>query len=362
MSTSTIRLEDRLAKRGGAVELLRLPATAFGFAAGLRSRLYDRGWLPHEKLGVPVICVGNLTVGGTGKTPMVVWLARELLKRGRRPGLLSRGYGKAHEEKNDEAFEMERALPGVPHIQNPDRIAGGHALIEQGVDIIVMDDGFQHRRLVRDLDLVMVDATRPWGLPYLDEGGQAVCALIPRGFLRERPAALRRANAIILTRTDQSTEARFEALRRELESRAPGIPIVETVHSATGLRAIRGPALGLGELRGREVELFSGIGNPAAFEESVRALGAEVVEHRRFPDHHSYVVGDLIGLGEGRPVITTAKDISKCEALAPMDDLYVLEVELTVQSGVPLLEALLDSLSEGFAERQRHSIHAGLHG
>ena len=362
MSTPPLRLEDRLAKRGGAVELLRLPAAAFGLAAGLRSRLYDRGWLPHEKLGVPVICVGNLSVGGTGKTPMVVWLARELLKRGRRPGLLSRGYGKGHEEKNDEAFEMERALPGVPHIQNPDRVAGGHALLEQGVDIVVMDDGFQHRRLVRDLDLVMVDATRPWGLPYPDDEGEAVCALIPRGFLREAPAALRRANAIVLTRTDQSTDERVQMLRRELESRAPGVPIVDTVHSATGLRAIRGPALELEQLRGREVELFSGIGNPAGFEASTRALGAKVVEHRRFPDHHSYVSGDLIGLGEGRTVLTTAKDISKCEALAPMDELYVLEVELTIQRGEPVLEALLDSLAEGFAERQRNSIHAGLHG
>ena len=362
MSTSTKRVEDRLAERGGLAEVLRLPAAAFGLVAGLRSRLYDRGWLPHEKLDVPVISVGNLTVGGTGKTPMVVWLARQLVERGRRPGLLSRGYGRGNEDKNDEAFELERALPGVPHVQNPDRIAGGHALLAEGVDVIVMDDGFQHRRLVRDLELVIVDATRPWGLPYPEAGGQAVCALIPRGFLREAPVALRRADAMILTRTDQSSEERVEALRRELEARAPGVPVVETVHSATGLLAVRGPELGLEQLRGREVDLFSGIGNPAAFEASVSALGATVVEHRRFPDHHSYVAGDLAGLGDNRLVLTTAKDLSKCEVLAPMDELYVLEVALSIRAGEAVLEALLDALTEGYAERQRNAIHAGLHG
>ncbi len=356
-------MEDRLAERGGPVELLRVPAALFGTVASLRSKLYDRGWLPHERLGVPVICIGNLSVGGTGKTPMVVWVTRALQERGRRPGLLSRGYGADAGARNDEALELERLLPGVPHVQEPDRVAGGRQLEELGVDVIVMDDGFQHRRLDRDLDLVLVDATRPWGVPYPERGGAPVCATLPRGFLREGPAALARASAIVITRADQTTPERLEALRAELESRAPGVPIVETTHRPAKLRAVRGPELDLDGLRGREIDLFSAIGNPAAFETSARALGAEVIEHRRFPDHHLYRAEDLAGLGSDRPVLTTAKDIVKCEGLVDhWSELIVLEVELVPGRGAAVLDAMFDSLNPGLAERKRDAIHAGLNG
>ena len=356
-------MEDRLAQRGGLVECLRLPAALFSAVAGLRSRLYDRGWLPQARLGVPVICVGNLSVGGTGKTPMVVWVTRALQERGRRPGLLSRGYGSEAGKKNDEALELERALPGIPHIQNPDRVAGGRELEKLGVDVIVMDDGFQHRRLERDLDLVLVDATRPWGVPYPTDGGAPVCATLPRGLLREGPAALARAGALVITRADQAAPERLEALREKLESLAPGVPIIETIHSPAKLRAVRGPELDLDGLRGRKLDLFSGIGNPAAFEQSARALGAEIVEHRCFADHQLYSAEDLAGIGSDRAVLTTAKDIVKCDGLLDhCDELYVLEVELSPREGIAVIEALFDSLGEGFAARNRAAIHAGLHG
>ncbi|MFT5284351.1 MAG: tetraacyldisaccharide 4'-kinase [Planctomycetota bacterium] len=363
MAAEQKRLEDRLAKRGGLVELLRLPALVFGALAKLRGRLYDSGRLTAFRLGIPVVCIGNLSVGGTGKTPMVIWITRELVRRGWRPGLLSRGYGKAGEELNDEARELRRVLPEVPHVQNPDRVAGGQALEKEGVDIIVMDDGFQHRRLGRDLDLVLIDATRPWGLPAPSAGVAPVCACLPRGFLREAPIALSRASAILMTRTDQVDRKVLEGLRQEFEELAPGIPIAETIHKPAGLRVVVGDELALEQLSGREVDLFSGIGNPEAFEQTVSELGAKVIEHRRFPDHHSYTASDLVGLGEQRPVLTTAKDIVKCNELySSLDSLYVLEVELTLVAGDAVVGAMLDSISKGSAAHERDSLHAGLHG
>jgi tetraacyldisaccharide 4'-kinase len=357
------RAEDRLARRGGAVELLRVPAALFGAAARLRGALYDRGWLPSAELEVPVVCVGNLTAGGTGKTPMVVWLARELQRRGLCPGLLSRGYGRGSDETNDEARELERLLPGVLHVQNPDRVAGGYELVARGADAIVMDDGFQHRRLARDLDLVLVDATRPWGLPRPAAGGEPVRAYLPRGLLRERPEALARAGAAILTRVDQAQRADVDRLRDVLQRSAPGLPICETEHAPVRWRTPAGEVREPSRLAGRRVVLVSGIGNPEAFERTVRTLGAEVQDHRRFPDHHDYAANDLEGLvsvttGE-RIVLTTAKDAVKCAALA---DVHVLEVELAVTSGAAVLEALIDALPPGRARRERGAYHEGLHG
>ncbi len=353
-----MRPDDRLARRGGAVELLRVPAALFGAAARLRGALYDRGWLPVHELAVPVVCVGNLTAGGTGKTPMVAWLVGELSRRGRIVGLLSRGYGSGGVGTNDEALELARRFPDVPHVQDPDRPAGGQRLVELGVDVVVMDDGFQHRRLARELDLVLVDATRPWGLPRPPGGGAPVRAHLPRGLLREAPTALSRAAAVVITRSDQVEPAELAALREELVTTAPGLAVVEAVHAPAAWRVgdeERDPA----GLSGVAVDLFSGIGNPDAFERTVRALGANVCEHRRFPDHHAYAPGDLDGLGSaGRTLLTTAKDAVKCTS----PEVTVLEVAVRMERGGAVLEALLDALPDGPVASARRALHEGLHG
>lgn len=359
------RPERLLARRGGKVELLRVPALLFGVVAGLRGKLYDRGWLARERLDVPVVSVGNLTAGGTGKTPMVAWLVRELRRRGRRPGVLSRGYGAAPddaERANDEARMLARLLPDVPRVQDPDRARGGRRLVrERGVDVCVLDDGFQHRRLARDLDLVLVDATRPWGLPAPADGGAPVRALLPRGLLRERPGALARADAIVLTRADLVDERTREGLSRELYELAPGRPILLAVHRAARLRGPGGESRPPGELAGRPVDLVSAIGNPEAFERTVAGLGARVDTHRSFPDHHDYVEADLRDLGRnGRWVVTTAKDAVKLEPLGAA--VRVLEVELELVDGAGVMEALLDALPAGRVLRARASLHEGLHG
>jgi tetraacyldisaccharide 4'-kinase len=358
------RIDERLARRGGAVELLRVPAAVFGAAARARGWLYDRRWLPSARLEAPVVSVGNLTAGGTGKTPMVAWVARELVARGRRPGLLSRGYGARAGEGNDEAALLAELLPDVPHVQGADRVRGAHALLERGVDVVVLDDGFQHRRLARDVDLVLVDATRPFGLPRDGERG-AVEALLPRGLLREPVSALARAHALVVTRADGVRTADLVELRSRLERAAPGVGLAFAVHRAKRVRSLDGEVRALEELRGRAVDLASGIGNPGAFEASVRELGANVGEHRRFADHHAYAAQDLDGLGDGeRWLVTTAKDAVKLRRIAELArrSILALEVELEIVEGASLLEALLDSLPRSRAERERATLHEGLHG
>jgi tetraacyldisaccharide 4'-kinase len=343
------RRELRLARRGGALELLRLPAALFGAVARARGILYERGWLPAERAGVPVVSIGNLSVGGTGKTPAVAWAARELAARGARVGIASRGYGAARDgEGNDEAASLALELPGVPHEQNPRRVEAARALGARGCDVVLLDDGFQHRRLGRDLDLVLVDATRPWGLPVVAEGVPPVCAFLPRGLLREPPAALARADALIVTRSDQVGARELEVLCARLSELAPGVPLATAEHRARALRPLLGGATSpLSELEGREVELLSAIGNPEAFERSVRALGARPRAHRRFGDHHAYVESDLAGLGErGARLVTTTKDAVKLAGLqaARRLDAWVLEIEFALTSGAPALAALFDAL------------------
>lgn len=362
---SPLRRPDALlARRGGGVELLRLPAAVYGVLVGLRGRLYDRGWLPATRLNVPVVSVGNLTAGGTGKTPMCHWLAGELARRGRRPGLLSRGYrgsARADQPGNDESLLAAALLPDVPRVENPDRVAGAEALLERGVDVIVLDDGFQHRRLARDVDLVLVDATRPWGLPPPPGGGSSVRAFLPRGLLREPPSALSRADALVLTRADQCAPELLAAFEEELQEIAPGKPLVHAVHRPWRLRSLTGEARALGELQGRSVDLVSGIGNPDAFERTVRLLGADVRAHRRLADHHAYDGSELEGLGgAGRWIVTTAKDAVKCAA-GPAE-LFVLDVRLEVVRGAGQLAALLDALPASARGRERANLHGGLHG
>ncbi|MBL8859700.1 MAG: tetraacyldisaccharide 4'-kinase [Planctomycetes bacterium] len=338
-----MRPEERLAQRGGAVELLRLPALAFSLAARTRGWLYDRRALPITRVSVPVVSIGNITTGGTGKTPLCAAIVRMLASRGFKPGLLSRGYGAAAGELNDEALVLEQLLPGVPHVQDKDRIAGARQLIAQGVTAIVLDDGFQHRRLARDLDLVLVDATRPFGLAGV-AGRAPVRALLPRGLLREPPTALRRADGIVITRCEALDARAIEELERELGTIAPGRPIVRARLKACDWRDERNASHALATLAGREVDLVSALGNPAAFEATVRATGVIVRDHRVFRDHHRYSAADLEGLpARGRVLATSQKDAVK---LAPLGIAFrALATEIELMSGAHVLDVLLDSLA-----------------
>lgn len=366
------RIEERLALGGGWVEALWLPALAFGALARARAALYDRGLLPIARVPAPVVSVGNLSAGGTGKTPTTLWLARWLEQRGRRPGVLSRGHGGRElrraeaelglaVERSDEGRLVALRAPGLSYREDPDRVRGARALIAQGADVILLDDGFQHRRLARDLDLVLIDATRPFGLPWRERSPRPPVALLPRGLLREPPAALGRASALLLTRCDQVPAGRLEQLAEELLHQAPAAAQVRTRHAPRALLDGAGGRHDLERLRGREVELVSGIGNPRAFEASVASLGAVIAAHRVFPDHHAYRPADLAGLGSaGRLVLTTEKDLVKLGAHLPAA--MALSIELELLSGGEVLEALLEALPPSAAEFRRRHLHEGLHG
>jgi tetraacyldisaccharide 4'-kinase len=363
VSATTRRPEALLAGRGGAVELLRLPAYLMGALSSVRNRLYDRGWLRTQRLQLPVVSVGNLSVGGTGKTPMVVWLARALAARGFRPGILSRGYragrGAEGATLNDEGRLLASLLPDVPQVQRADRVRGALELERRGADLIVLDDGFQHRRLARDLDLCLIDSTRPWGLPAASGGGAPVRAVLPRGLLREDPRWLARASALVLTRVEDLPAGALARLEAELEATVPGVARLCAQHRPVALRAGE-RRLDLAELRGRPVQLVSGIGNPEAFERTARGLGADLRGVHAFPDHHEFTRAELQPLCGAGELLVTAKDAVKLAAL----DLphLVLEVELEITRGLAVLEALLDALPVSQRTLEREAAHSGLHG
>lgn len=333
---------------GPAVARAALAALAVPYAAAVacRNAAYDRGLLAVAQGPIPVVSVGNLTLGGTGKTPLVAWLARRLADRGLRPAVVSRGYGAARGQESDEAAELGVLLPAVPHVADRDRIAGVRTAAAGGADVAVLDDGFQHRRLARDLDIVAVDATDPCG------GGR----LFPRGLLREPVAGLARAQAVVLTRATAVDARRRDAIRRELAGGTRGrLPPVwiEATHRPVGLRAASGTTQPLERLAEARVAAFAGIGNPAAFRATLAGLGGDLVGFRPFPDHHRYTPADLdalrdwaAGLGADL-VVTTLKDLVKVRAdRSGRLPLLALEIALEPLPGGDLsaFDALLEPL------------------
>jgi tetraacyldisaccharide 4'-kinase len=311
----------------------------YGWATRLRNRLYDRGWKPAYRVAVPVVSVGNLTLGGTGKTPFVEYVAAAYQRWGHRVALLSRGYG-GRGGLNDEAQVLQTSLPDVPHLQGPDRVAlAERAVREFGVEVLVLDDGFQHRRLARDLDIVLVDATQPWGHGRL----------FPRGLLREDPASLRRANLVALTRCDQVAEKERGRLREVVSWFAPHVPVVETAHRPAHLIGAAGAVASPETLRGRPIAAFCGIGNPAAFRTTLQGLGLTVAEFLVFPDHHAYPPADVEALHlwarhltSGSVAITTQKDLTKLPLPRLGDkELWALRVRLEIETGQDTLDRCL---------------------
>jgi len=316
-------------------------AVPYGLAVACRNAAYDRRWLPIGKAGVPVISVGNLTLGGTGKTPLVAWVARAVAAAGLRPAIVSRGYAAEAGGTSDEAAELGILLPDVPHLADRDRVAGSRAAAAAGADIVVLDDGFQHRRLARDLDLVAIDATDPFGCGRL----------FPRGLLREPMTGICRADAVILTRASAVEPERRAAIRDELRRAAGGaLPGIwaEASHSPRQLRTASGGTLPIETLSGLRIAAFAGIGNPAAFRGTLERLGAELVAFRAFPDHHHYQPHDLASLEAwlrqcgGTMAVTTLKDLVKIRSDAIGDiPLTALEIALSIDSGADNLHGLL---------------------
>jgi tetraacyldisaccharide 4'-kinase len=283
---------------------LRVASWPYGLGVRIRNRLYDRGWKTIHRAAVPVVSVGNLSVGGTGKTPCVESVARFYRGLGIQVAILSRGYG-AEAGRNDEAMVLEENLPDVPHYQDPDRVAAAERAVEESEsELLVLDDAFQHRRLHRDLDVVLIDATRP---AHRDD-------LLPRGTLREPTSGLRRAGTIVLTRCDQAGPAAVDDLRNWLARRFADKPVATTEHRPIELVG-GGEPEPVESLAGRLVGAFCGIGNPAAFRRTLEGLGVTVTAFRTFADHHAYTAADVNDLRNWAAqlpadvaVVTTQKD------------------------------------------------------
>jgi tetraacyldisaccharide 4'-kinase len=291
-----------------------------------RNWLYDLRILKQHKLPVPVISVGNITTGGTGKTPTVIMLVKELQRLGRKPAVITRGYGapKGSNSKSDEVMVIEHECPGAPVVVNADRVAAGREAIDQhGADVLVMDDGFQHRRLARDLNIVLVDATEPMGIP----------GVVPRGTWREPPGALQRANMIMLTRCEQVQEQLADLAASLLTQWVSPRAIYQQRTEVSGLFDAEGQPVPL-MAGGRRVLVFAGIGNPNGFLYTVRSLGMEVSAACWFDDHHQYnVPQDFAALEkltrERRPEawVTTLKDWVKLTPAATPAPIWHVRIE-----------------------------------
>ena len=314
----------------------------YGGMAVLRRR-----WLEARARGLdrPVVSVGNVTCGGTGKTPVVEMIARELCRLGCRPAILSRGYGgsAAGAAGNDELHVLAANLPGVPHYQGKDRHPLGLEAIARGADVLILDDGFQHARLKRDLDLVLIDALDPFG------GGR----VLPAGLLREPLAVLAHADLLAITRSNRVDPMLLTTLSSYLRARFPTIPQIFIETHPIEWRALGGGTEPPEALRGRRCLAFCGIGNPESFRREIEALGVAVAELIPFPDHHRYTRQDLEAIEScaagvrADGVLLTQKDAVKIPREGKMAAWKMLRIESRVTRGAEEYARALASLSRG---------------
>ncbi len=302
--------------------LLRPLSAVYAAVISRRNRRYDRG-IAVQRAARPVISVGNLTTGGTGKTPMVMEIVRRLIAAGRRPAILTRGYRSTHGRESDEALELRLSLPQTPVVVQPDRVAGAAiAVRDHAADCLVLDDGFQHRRLHRDLDIVLIDALDPWG------GG----LLLPAGRLREPLSALRRAQLAIVTRANQADAATISRIRgRVADAATTPVLLADVVPDM----AAHGPGTSLAP--GATVLAVCAIGNPHTFLATLRAIGAVVRDARNYPDHHAYSPADCQAIRlaaqrcGARVVAVTRKDWVKLAPIWPADGVPLAAVAVRTQ-------------------------------
>jgi len=327
------RIEKMWYSRKGPVWLAPL-STLYGFLMGLRSVLYRLGLRHRIKVGAPVVVVGNLTVGGTGKTPLVAWLSTQLAAVGLRVGIVSRGYGgrargvtrvtlhSRPSEVGDEPLLLARNAHATVFIGR-DRVAAARAAVADGADIVLGDDGLQHLALVRNCEIVVIDGQRGFG------NG----SLLPRGPLRESPRRLRRVNAVVIN----------GALKPGFQ--LPGF-LSRTAFTMQMRPGDARPVAGSGQLRslasfrGTGVHAVAAIGNPQRFFDMLREAGLTLYEHP-MPDHHDFKPGDL-DFGDSLPVLMTEKDAVKCAAFADARCWYVpVTAEFAANESGELIDLIL---------------------
>lgn len=326
--------------------LMRILALVYGAVVRWRNGLYSRGILRSQRVDVPVICVGNLTAGGTGKTPLVIWLYRFVRHiSSTNCALLSRGY-KTDRDRADEPALFADHCPEAELVINPDRVAGARTAIQRhSADVIIMDDGFQHRRLARDLDMITMDATEPFGLGRM----------LPAGLLREPLCGLRRAQAVVLTRADQVSNQGLKAIEQRILKVNPDLVLARARHAPSAVKLKDRSSVSCASLTGKRVFAFCGIGNPHAFFKTLSQLQAEIVGTQIFNDHHHCTKADIESLSvrateaHAQYLLTTEKNFADIRALDVSAELPLgyLEIEFQITQGREELCGLIERALAG---------------
>lgn len=319
---------------------------------GIRNCYYDFLSSPRC-LDIPVVSVGNLTVGGTGKTPMTIWICKKCIQQNLRTVILSRGYRTSPEGLADEVLMMSRQCPQAVIIANPNRVAAGRLAVEEyKAQVLLLDDGFQHRRMARDLDIVLIDATRPFGYGHV----------LPRGLLREPINALIRANAVVMTRCDQISSSLLKEIEQTVRRYAfPGVPIIHSTHRPAGFVDLAGhpiePPTGL------RLGCLAGIARPETFVETLAGMDIQPADTTFFSDHYIYTVAEVEAIHdwirdkELDGLITTEKDAVKLASLNAewSVPIFVLRIEIEIQGdGEDVLAKLLDAVLREHREMDSH--------
>lgn len=349
--------------------MLHLFSLIYELGVKFRLALYERGISKRYRLNCHVISLGNITVGGTGKTPTAQQLASIIRDMGHKVVILNRGYranwkgqvGLVSDgrkiymtvnEAGDEAYLLAKNLPGVAVVIGKDRaITGRYAVEELHADVVILDDGFQHWKLARDLDIVLIDTLNVFGNNFL----------LPRGTLREPLANLKRAHAYLLTKVDQSTNSARDTIRTILSKYNAAAPVVESMHSPRCFfeiedwykRGLRCSRIALDTVRDRKVLAFSAIGNPSSFEQTLADVGAGSIKSMRYPDHHNYSMAEMQCIMQKAvdsgacALVTTEKDAVKIPAEFIHSDrplpVYILSIELNFTEG---FDGLMDIITE----------------
>jgi tetraacyldisaccharide 4'-kinase len=331
-------------------------------AVRARVRLYEQGWFSQRRLSCPVISIGNLTVGGTGKTPFVMWVAQWLQSRGKRIGILSRGYRRTKEttfllvsdgrkvlvdakEAGDEPFLMAKNCPGVVVAVGSDRYKLGNWVLTQSeIDYFILDDGFQHLGLYRDLNFLLVDGSDSFGLQKL----------LPAGRLREPLSAAGRATAVVVTRADLMTDQDkiFRPLQAAIGRSINPIQIEFQPKSISCLSAKEEHPLSWAS--GKGALIFSGIGNSMAFRSTVAHMGVNILDEMVFPDHWAYAASDLEAVRRrmrqvnASCALTTEKDAVKLEPfIQEGDGIWAVHLQVEIKDGEDRLVRWLNDLNDG---------------
>ena len=338
-------------QRGFIAALIKstLSAFTYPYSAVLNTRdfLYKNGVVKSTRLPVKVISIGNITTGGTGKTPLVESMARCLLEKNKKVAILSRGYGgnnslqENNDNVNDECLILRENLQDVTVLAGKDRVSNGEkAIRESGVDCLLLDDGFQHLKLKRDLDIVVIDSLNPFG-------GEN---LIPRGSLREPLRNLGRAGLFIISHCNQSKKQIIKSIYTKLNYVNNDAPVCESIHRPVHIESMTdGSILGPEWLMGKRIYGLSAIGNPESFTYTLKELGADLIKHRKFHDHHNYnreEIGDVVYeaklLGVDA-IVVTQKDIVKIRKMDINDfNILSLKIETQITKGIELYEEAID--------------------